>query len=203
MVTVPVGATVTWTNRDPAAHTVTADAGAFDSGTLEPGQSYTLNATLAGRYTYLCTIHPEMRGLLVVERTTGGTATPTPVTTATAAPSATPAATGSAVPTATATSSPTPIATAPTGTPTAVYNTSSVTPNGGGWSSGTNAAVVEGGASVQQVVAAAMAGSGRNVVSVWQLTSGRWTFYLPSHPTLAGGLTSIPGPVGTVLVVLS
>src|SRR5213593_4152979 len=64
--TVAVGATVTWTNRDQAPHTATADNGAFDSGPLEEGQSYAFRPTRTGRFNYMCTIHPEMRGVLTV-----------------------------------------------------------------------------------------------------------------------------------------
>lgn len=58
------GTTVTWTNEDPAPHTVTAEDGSFDSGTLEPGDSFTFELG-PGAVVYLCQIHPEMRGELV------------------------------------------------------------------------------------------------------------------------------------------
>jgi len=51
---------VTWTNEDPAPHTVTAEDGSFNSGTLEPGQTFSVAVEGKGPVTYLCEIHPEM-----------------------------------------------------------------------------------------------------------------------------------------------
>jgi plastocyanin len=61
IVTVKVGTTVTWTNRDQDAHTATAMSGGFHSPTLNTGQSYQYTFTTPGRFEYLCTIHPFMR----------------------------------------------------------------------------------------------------------------------------------------------
>src|SRR5688500_13814 len=58
-VTVNEGDTVTWTNGDVVTHTVSADGGAFDR-TLDPGQSFTLDAETPGAFPYHCSIHPEM-----------------------------------------------------------------------------------------------------------------------------------------------
>src|SRR5215212_6245409 len=58
--TVAPGTTVTWVNNDQTAHTVTANDGAFDSGTLQPGQSYSFKFDKAGTYAYHCNIHPAM-----------------------------------------------------------------------------------------------------------------------------------------------
>jgi plastocyanin len=66
---VPAGSTVTWTNSGAAAHTVTADNGAFDSGQLEPGASFSQTFTTPGTYTYHCEIHPRMTGTVVVTET--------------------------------------------------------------------------------------------------------------------------------------
>ena len=74
-ITVAPGTTVTWTNNDSAPHTVTATdpAGAFDSGTLRPGQSFSVTFTQPGTtYAYYCAIHPSMRGTVTVAG--GGTA---------------------------------------------------------------------------------------------------------------------------------
>jgi plastocyanin len=60
------GDTVTWTNNGTVPHTVTAENGLFDSGVLDPGESYTVDFDGQGRVTYYCTIHPEMRGSLTV-----------------------------------------------------------------------------------------------------------------------------------------
>jgi plastocyanin len=73
-ITVAPGATVTWVNNDQAPHTVTATdpAGAFDSGTLQPGQSFSFTFTQPGTtYAYYCAIHPSMTGTVTV--TGGGT----------------------------------------------------------------------------------------------------------------------------------
>ena len=64
--TVAVGETVTWSNADPVVHTVTATLGAFDSGDLDTGESYSVTFTEPGTYDYLCTPHPEMTGRIVV-----------------------------------------------------------------------------------------------------------------------------------------
>ncbi|MCI0634750.1 MAG: plastocyanin/azurin family copper-binding protein [Actinobacteria bacterium] len=63
---VAAGTEVTWTNDDPAPHTVTADGGAFDSGTLEPGDTFSVAIQGNGPVTYACMIHPEMSGTIVV-----------------------------------------------------------------------------------------------------------------------------------------
>jgi plastocyanin len=65
-VTVKAGSTVTWTNRDQDAHTVTAMSGPFHSPTLTTGQSFRYTFTTPGRYDYLCTIHPFMTATVVV-----------------------------------------------------------------------------------------------------------------------------------------
>ncbi len=59
-VAVTNGTTVTWTNGDTVAHTVTSVTGVFDSGPISPGAtwSYTFNQT--GSFEYSCTIHPSI-----------------------------------------------------------------------------------------------------------------------------------------------
>jgi amicyanin len=65
-VTVKVGTTVTWTNTDQEAHTVTAKNGAFTSPALNNGSTYRYTFTKPGTYDYLCTIHPFMTATVVV-----------------------------------------------------------------------------------------------------------------------------------------
>jgi plastocyanin len=66
--TVRPGATVTVTNRDGVGHTVTADAKAFNSGTVKAGAAVALRApTAPGTYAFFCAIHPDMKGTLVVK----------------------------------------------------------------------------------------------------------------------------------------
>src|SRR4029077_13416295 len=56
-VTVNPGDTVVWVNNGSMAHTVTADNASFDSGTLQPGQSYPATFSAAGTYAYHCKFH--------------------------------------------------------------------------------------------------------------------------------------------------
>jgi plastocyanin len=64
--TVSAGTTVTWVNDDQVPHTATANDGAFDSGTLQPGQSYSFAFDKPGTYAYHCNIHPDMTGTITV-----------------------------------------------------------------------------------------------------------------------------------------
>ena len=64
--TVQAGDTVRWINQDVVPHTVTSRTGGFDSGTLEAGQDWRYVARTSGTFTYECTLHPTMRGTLVV-----------------------------------------------------------------------------------------------------------------------------------------
>jgi plastocyanin len=67
-VTVRVGDTVTWENRGSQFHNVADDGGAFRSGSLRPGQSFSVTFTKAGEYPYTCTLHvaEEMFGKVIV-----------------------------------------------------------------------------------------------------------------------------------------
>jgi plastocyanin len=60
------GATVRWTNEDSAPHTASAANGSFTSPTLRLRQGYSKRFTRPGRYSYLCALHPGMRGAVVV-----------------------------------------------------------------------------------------------------------------------------------------
>ncbi len=66
-VTVPVGATVTWYNRDSASHTLTSRETLFDSGGLALNESFSYTFSLKGTYEYYCAIHPYMRGTVIVK----------------------------------------------------------------------------------------------------------------------------------------
>ena len=59
---VPVGTTVTWSNLDPTAHTVSARDGSFDSGALGSDARFETTFERAGTFAYFCQIHPTMRG---------------------------------------------------------------------------------------------------------------------------------------------
>ncbi len=65
--TVKTGDNVTWINRDPFPHTVTADGGRFDSHAIEAGRSWTFTPKKAGMISYGCTYHPTMKGTLRVQ----------------------------------------------------------------------------------------------------------------------------------------
>lgn len=64
---VKTGDRITWTNRDPFPHTVTAKDGAFDSGEIAAGASWTYQADKAGEFPYVCSLHPTMAAKLIVE----------------------------------------------------------------------------------------------------------------------------------------
>ena len=68
-ITIKRGTRVIWINKDGTAHTATANNGAFDSGTLQPGQRFSHTFKTAGKkYAYHCEIHPSMRGSVTVKR---------------------------------------------------------------------------------------------------------------------------------------
>ena len=64
--TVRRGDTIVWTNKDPFPHTVTAP-GKFDSHDIAADGSWKYVARTAGEYPYICTLHPNMKGMLRVE----------------------------------------------------------------------------------------------------------------------------------------
>lgn len=64
---VHVGSRVRWVNQDQLQHSVTADDGSFDSGLIEPGQSYERVFAQPGSYAYHCIPHPFMTAQVVVE----------------------------------------------------------------------------------------------------------------------------------------
>lgn len=68
-ITVKKGDKIIFQNRDTVAHSVTADAGAFDSGLVGGGKSFTLDTSslAAGTYSYHCTPHPLMKGTVIVK----------------------------------------------------------------------------------------------------------------------------------------
>jgi plastocyanin len=65
-ITVKAGTTVTWVNQDTMPHTVTADDGSFDSGSLAQGATFSQTFTKAGTYPYHCTFHSSMHGTVTV-----------------------------------------------------------------------------------------------------------------------------------------
>ena len=71
-IVVEKGKSVTWLNEDSSFHSVTSGfypepSGLFDSGHLDPYQSYTLSFNEYGTYDYFCTLHPWMKAQVIVE----------------------------------------------------------------------------------------------------------------------------------------
>ena len=66
------GDTIVWINEGVHPHTVTADDGSFDSGTLQPGQAFSWTFRAPGTVSYYCTIHPFMRGSVSVGQSSAG-----------------------------------------------------------------------------------------------------------------------------------
>ena len=70
-VTVHAGDTVEWKNDDIVPHTATAEGEtqkpAFDSGTIRTGAAWRFVARNKGTYNYTCTLHPNMKGELIVQ----------------------------------------------------------------------------------------------------------------------------------------
>jgi plastocyanin len=63
---VKVGSTVTWTNRDEEPHTVAASDGSFHSPGMGTGATFSHTFSTAGKFDYVCSIHPSMHGTVVV-----------------------------------------------------------------------------------------------------------------------------------------
>ena len=64
---VPLGTTVTWTNRDDIPHTVVSTEGVFKSKVLDTDEKFSFTFSKAGSYPYFCSIHPKMTGKVVVQ----------------------------------------------------------------------------------------------------------------------------------------
>jgi len=65
--TVAVGTTVTWTNRDDIPHAVVSTDGVFKSKVLDTDETFAFTFSKAGSYPYYCSIHPKMTGKVVVQ----------------------------------------------------------------------------------------------------------------------------------------
>lgn len=66
-VVVGVNNTVVWKNKDNVAHTVTSTSKLFDSGNLNPGDTFSYTFTVPGTYQYSCSYHPWMKGVVIVK----------------------------------------------------------------------------------------------------------------------------------------
>lgn len=70
-VTIHAGQTVQFLNNDDEPHTVSASDGSFESGGLETNESYSRTFDTAGTYQYVCSLHPYMKGVIVVTAASG------------------------------------------------------------------------------------------------------------------------------------
>jgi len=84
VISITVGDSITWYNDDREGHTVTSGAGSgrfgwmddnfgtpdgeFDSGRFMPGESWAIKFEESGTFSYFCTIHPWMEGVVIVEK---------------------------------------------------------------------------------------------------------------------------------------
>jgi amicyanin len=66
VLTVPVGTQVTWTNRDDIPHNVVTDDAAIKSKVLDTDEKFSFTFSKPGTYSYFCSIHPKMKGTVVV-----------------------------------------------------------------------------------------------------------------------------------------
>ncbi len=68
-ITVTLGAnsTVAWTNHDSMVHDVIANDGSFNSGDIAPGAAYMFTFTHTGTFSYHCSYHPNMVGIVIVK----------------------------------------------------------------------------------------------------------------------------------------
>ena len=66
-ITIPVGTTVTWINRDDIPHTVVSTEKVFKSKVLDTDEKFSYTFTKPGEYPYFCSIHPKMTGKVVVQ----------------------------------------------------------------------------------------------------------------------------------------
>ena len=64
---IKTGTTLTWTNNDPAPHTIMTADGNIQSNPLEKGETKTYTFDTPGTYNYICGIHPFMKGTIVVK----------------------------------------------------------------------------------------------------------------------------------------
>lgn len=73
-VTIKPGTTVRWTNTGTSkdGHTVTADDGSYDSGVLKEGDTFTHTYDAEGTFSYICSVHPSMKGTVVVAAASSG-----------------------------------------------------------------------------------------------------------------------------------
>ena len=68
ILTLSLGATATWINRDNVPHVIASTDKLFKkSAVLKPGESFSNTFVTAGTYSYFCSIHPRMTGKIIVK----------------------------------------------------------------------------------------------------------------------------------------
>ena len=65
-ITVAANTTITWTNKDAVAHTVTSTSALFDSGSIGTNGTYSHTFATAGTFSYYCKVHPTMTASVTV-----------------------------------------------------------------------------------------------------------------------------------------
>jgi plastocyanin len=65
--TVSSGTNVIWKNLDGEPHTVVSDVGLFRSGGLDQDDSFAFKFDKPGTYRFICSIHPQMTGTIIVK----------------------------------------------------------------------------------------------------------------------------------------
>lgn len=65
--TVPVGTTVKWVNKDDFPHTVVENNKTFRSNGLDTDDTFSFTFTKAGTFDYFCSLHPYMKGKVIVQ----------------------------------------------------------------------------------------------------------------------------------------
>jgi len=65
--TVKPGTTVTWVNEDEEPHTVLSSSGLFRSHAIDTKESFSYTFDKPGEYHFICTIHPQMMGKVIVQ----------------------------------------------------------------------------------------------------------------------------------------
>ena len=67
-ITIAPGTTITWTNRDETPHTVTSNDKQFASKGLDTDDKFAHTFASEGDFSYFCTVHPFMTGVVHVRK---------------------------------------------------------------------------------------------------------------------------------------
>jgi plastocyanin len=65
--TLPVGSTIRWTNKDDIPHNVVSEDKSFKSKVMDTDEQFSYTFTKPGTYLYFCSIHPKMTGKIIVQ----------------------------------------------------------------------------------------------------------------------------------------